>query len=95
MSEDLTCPTCGSDRVPTHIKVALAEVAEMPPAGREALMRALETLYLYGADTTEDSPWKKTTYGIVGHLSPNTEIALRELDADAVWRFFRARFRSI
>lgn len=89
--EDLTCPTCGSDNVPKSVKGAIGQAELMDVRGREALIRALETMYLYG-ETSKEPHWEKTMRDIVGNLSPLTEAAVDDVGYDTVWRFFKARF---
>lgn len=91
MSDELKCPTCGSESVPTSVKAAIGEAALMAAHGRNALMRALETMYLYG-ETTKEPHWEKTMRGIVSNLSPQTGAALDDVGYDTVWRFFKAQF---
>ena len=94
MSDDLRCPTCSSESIPLSVKEALGEVVLLQQRPQDALMSALETLYLYGGDATGEPHWNKTMHDIVGHISPRTEVALRDIGADAVWRFFKAEFRK-
>lgn len=96
MTEDLSCPTCGSTDVPTAIRRASAEVESLVAPARAALMQAVEQLYLYGdarvSRADDGDSWQRATMKIVGHLSPRTEAAIDDLGADAVWRFLESKF---